>query len=316
MRFHSQIFSSSCALIAALVLAVNVQAAKDGARVTQIVREVKLLPGSAAARAAALNDTVYDGTAVRTGDSSRSELTFTDLTITRVGANSIFSFNKAGRNVDIETGSVLLRVPKNSGGGAVVTSAVTAGITGTTVIMEASRSGRSRLVVLEGGARLSLNNHRDQVKDVRAGQALEVPAGAATLPDPVDIDLNETLRKHPLLAGFPRLPSQPLIVAAAQEQRRGEPVYQGQPVAGQPGAPTGGGLRIPPGYFPNPFANPAGPGAGTGGGASSTTPPRSGAPGTTGDTSTSNPNGPRGSKVPPRGTKPPAKKNPQDPSFL
>lgn len=85
------------AAAATLLLATNACAVEAGARVTQIVREVKLLPGDAAARAAALNDRVSDGTAVRTGDSSRSELTFTDLTITRVGSNSIFSFNKAGR---------------------------------------------------------------------------------------------------------------------------------------------------------------------------------------------------------------------------
>lgn len=179
---------SIAAAAATLSLAANACAAQD-ACVTQVVREVKLLPGDAAAHAAALNDRVSDGTAVRTGDSSRSELTFTDLTITRVGSNSIFSFNKAGRAVQLVNGSVLLRVPKNSGGGAIVTSAVTAGITGTTVIMESARSGRSRLLVLEGAARLSLNKHRDQAKNVRAGQVLEVPAGATTL--------NETRRSRP-----------------------------------------------------------------------------------------------------------------------
>lgn len=304
----------SCIVVAAILCAAHASAAKDAARVTQVVHEVKLLPGSEAARAAALNDTVSDGTSVRTGDSSRSELTFTDLTITRVGANSIFSFNKAGRNVQIDTGSVLLRVPKNSGGGAIVTSAVTAGITGTTVIMETNRSGRSRLLVLEGGARLSLNKHRDQVKNVRAGQMLEVPAGATTLPNPVDIDLNETLRNHPLLATFPPLPSEPLIVAAAQDQRKREPVYQGQPVAAQPLAPGGGGgWRFPPG-LPNPGGRGPSNGGGTptGGGASS-----GGGASNGGGTSTTNPNGPRRPGVPPpRSATPPPKKNPKGPSFL
>lgn len=301
----------ACALVIALFLSATASAARDAARVTQIVREVKLMPDSAEARAAALNDTVADGTAVRTGDSSRSELTFTDLTITRVGANSIFTFTKAGHNVQIDTGSVLLRVPKNSGGGAIVTSAVTAGMTGTTVIMETARSGRSRLLVLEGGARLSLNQHRDQAKNVRAGQMLEVPAGATTLSDPVDIDLNSTLKNHPLLAGFPPLPSQPLIVAAAQEQRNREPVYSSKPVGGQAGSPSGGGWRFPPGLFPLPQANPGGRGPATGGG----TP--GGGTGAGGGTSTTSPNGPRGPKAPPpRTATPPPRKKPKDPSFL
>ena len=240
------------AALAAMTLAAGASAAEHEARVTHVVREVKLLPEEAAARAATLNDKVSGGTAVKTGDASRSELTFADLTITRLGANSIFCFNKAGRSAEIETGSLLLRVPKNSGGATIATSAVTAATTGTTVIMETARSGRSRLLVLEGAARLWLNKRRSQVKNVRAGQALDVPAGAPTLPDPVDIDLNETTQKHPLLTGFGPLPSQDLIAAAARNQANREPVYQPQPVAAQ-SSPAAGGFRLPPAsLFPNP----------------------------------------------------------------
>jgi len=250
--------AASSTAFAALRIALGASAAQKDARVTQVVRQVNLLPEEAKARPAAINDKVTEGTSVRTGDAARSELTFTDLTITRLGANSIFSFNKAGRELQIDSGSLLLRVPKNSGGATILTSAVTAGITGTTVIIETARSGRSRLLVLEGASRLSLNKHRDQVKIVRAGQALDVPANATTLPDPYNIDLNETMKKHPLLAEFPPLPSQDLIVAAAREQQNREPVYPGQPVAGGSIRTGGGGLRIPPGLFPNPIANPGG----------------------------------------------------------
>jgi len=51
-------------------------------------------------------------------------------------------------------GSVLLRVPKDSGGARLSTPAVSVAITGTTVTLEATRAGRNRLTVLEGGARL------------------------------------------------------------------------------------------------------------------------------------------------------------------
>lgn len=60
-------------------------------RVTQVVSDVKLLPEKAAPRPAEMNDPVHYGTAVRTGTQSRSELTFVDQTITRLGANTIFS---------------------------------------------------------------------------------------------------------------------------------------------------------------------------------------------------------------------------------
>src|SRR5437764_15130752 len=71
--------------------AVSVPAAQlEEARVTQVVKDVKLLPTGAAARPAAISDEVRDGTAVRTGVDSRSELKFTDQTLARLGANTLF----------------------------------------------------------------------------------------------------------------------------------------------------------------------------------------------------------------------------------
>jgi hypothetical protein len=202
------------------------EAPKKEARVTQITREVKLLPSESAARPAALNDRVADDTGVRTGGDSRSELTFTDLTIIRLGANTIFSFNRAGRNAQLDSGSILLRVPKQSGGGTIHTSAVTVAVTGSTVIVESTRAGKTKLIVLEGGARASLVKHPGQSQNVRAGQVLDVPAGATTLPLPTDVDLNEMMRKHPLVTDFPPLPSRDLILAVGQQQHLPPPCPQ------------------------------------------------------------------------------------------
>ena len=204
-----------CTLAAAL-LALPIAVAGKEARVTQVIRDVKLMPSGADARPAALNDQVREGIAVRTGDQSRSELTFPDVTISRLGANTIFTFDQGGHSVDLNGGSVLLRVPKNAGGGNIRTNAVSVATTGTTVIVEANRGGRSKLYVLEGGARLSLVKYRGQSRDVRAGQLLDVPAGATTLPMPQNIDLNQLMKTHPLIVGFPPLPSRDLIMAAAQ----------------------------------------------------------------------------------------------------
>src|SRR5436305_6372051 len=117
--------------------------------VTAIFHDVQLFPQQAAARPVAINDKVDDCTALRTGKDSRSELTFADLTITRLGANTIFSFNKAGRTVNLDAGSVLLRVPKNSGGGTIRNNVVTVAVTGTTVILETTPDGASKLITLE-----------------------------------------------------------------------------------------------------------------------------------------------------------------------
>lgn len=210
-------------------------AASDQARVTRIVREVKLLPEGAKAKPAALNDEVNADTGVRTGDRSRSELTFTDLTIERLGSNTLFHFNKAGRVVELDNGSMLLRVPKDSGGAQMQTRAVTVGITGTTVILETTSAGRNKLYVLEGGARLSLRRYPGESVNVRGGQMEDVPAGATKLPPPVNIDLNDIMQHHPLITDFGPLPSENLIYTTAKN-----PPVVGQPVGG------GGPGFIPP----------------------------------------------------------------------
>jgi len=217
MKITSEILAGLLISTAFLLSAPTALAASKEARVTQIIREVKLLPSKAAERPAAVNDKVSEDTGVRTGGGARSELTFPDLTITRLGSNTIFSFTRAGHTAKVDSGSILLRVPKDSGGGTITSNAVTVAITGTTVIFEGSRGTKSKLITLEGRARVSLRTKPGDGRDVRAGQMLDVPAGATTLPMPVNIDLNDVMRNHPLITDFKPLPSRDHIMAAAQQ---------------------------------------------------------------------------------------------------
>jgi len=230
MKITSRILAGSVLSVAFLLPVSTAMAAAKEARVTQIIRDVKLLPSEAAARPAAVNDKVAEDTGVRTGGESRSELTFPDLTITRLGSNTIFSFSKAGRTAKVDSGSILLRVPKDSGGGTIKNNAVTVAVTGTTVIFEANR-GR-KLITLEGSARVSLTAKPREFRNVLAGQMIDVPPGATTLPMPVNIDLNDVMRNHPLITDFKPLPSQPLIMAAAQQPAPAPPPsYSGPQIA-------------------------------------------------------------------------------------
>ena len=203
------------------------------ARVTRIIKEVNLLPSDAPPRAAAENDQVSENTAVRTGEESRSELTFDDLTITRLGANTIFSFNRAGHGGQLGSGSMLVYVPKNSGGGAFRTNAVTVGVTGTTFIFESTPLGNGTVIVLEGGARLGLVKQPGQFRNVRAGQILAFKAGATKLPAPVDVDLNQIMNTHPLITDFRPLPSLDLILAV-MDGRQAPPFGRPRPAVAKP----------------------------------------------------------------------------------
>ena len=99
------------------------------AQVTQVIQDVRLLPSNASPRPATVNDRVHEDTAVRTGVESRTELTFQDMTITRLGSQTIFSFKGGTRTINLKSGSILLSVPKGAGG-QIKTAAVTASVTG------------------------------------------------------------------------------------------------------------------------------------------------------------------------------------------
>ena len=142
------------------------------AHVSQVIKDVKLLPAQTAPRPAHISDEVRNGTAVRTGLESRAELTFTDQTMARLGANTIFSFNQGTRKLELGGGAMLLRVPKNAGGAQINTAAITAAITGTTVMLEFHPNAYIKFIVLEGTGRIFRNDRVGESVLVHAGQML------------------------------------------------------------------------------------------------------------------------------------------------
>ena len=188
------------------------------ARVTQIVRDVKLLPNAAPARPALVNDQVRDGTAVRTGIESRSELMFTDATLARLGANTIFSFTEGTRNLELTDGAMLLRVPKNAGGAKINTAAVTAAITGTTIMLEFHKNSYIKFIVLEGTGRIFIPNRVGESVLVHAGQMLITKPNAKNLPSPVDVDIRKLMKTSRLIKGFGKMGSEDLIAQTEAEQ--------------------------------------------------------------------------------------------------
>src|SRR6266446_10086417 len=188
------------------------------AQVTQVIQDVKLLPSNASPRPATVNDNIRQGTAVQTGVQSRSELTFKDQTITRLGEKTIFSVGEGARSIDLGSGQVLLYVPKKSGGEKVKMGPVTAAITGTTILANRDPSGVTKFIVLEGGACIYLDSV-GQSLFVGPGQQVTYDPMANRLEDPVDADLNQVLTS-PLIKDFRRLPSAHLIDQTIQNRRQ------------------------------------------------------------------------------------------------
>ncbi|MGB8341305.1 MAG: FecR domain-containing protein [Chthoniobacterales bacterium] len=190
------------------------------ARVSQVIKDVNLLPEQAAPRPARVSDEVRNGTAVRTGVESRAELVFTDQTLARLGANTIFSFNEGTRNLQLGGGAMLLRVPKNAGGAQINTAAITAAITGTTVMLEFHPNAYIKFIVLEGTGRIFRNDRVGESVLVHAGQMLIVNPKGKGLPDPVDVDLDRLMKTSELINGFESLPSDGLIAQAILAQTK------------------------------------------------------------------------------------------------
>lgn len=182
------------------LLALLIPAAADTLRtanVTAAVNEVQIYPGSSAAHPAAIGEKVATPSSVQTGRSSRTELTFNDSTITRLGQNSVFGFREGGRNVELKQGSVLLQVPKNAGGATIRTATVTAAITGTTVMFEYSPGKWIKLLTLEGTQKLSINGSKTSVS-VPAGKMIIMHPDATVIPEPVTIDIAKLVATSPL----------------------------------------------------------------------------------------------------------------------
>src|SRR5437868_8279102 len=192
------------------------------AEVTKIINRVTVIEAAKGDRPATLRDVIKDDLGLQTGARSRSELLFQDNTLTRLGAETFFSFKTGTRDMTLEKGSMLLQVPKGLGGAKIHTAAVTAAITGTTIMMEYSPRQYLKVLVLEGSLRLSRNGSFGDSLVLRPGKMVIMRPDAKRIPDPIDVDLAEIV-KTSTLVNFPGgniLPSMPLIQVAINDQAK------------------------------------------------------------------------------------------------
>lgn len=215
MNIQTPVILTIASLAILLPKQVSAEDLKE-AKVTQVIQDVKVLPSNSAPRAATLNDNVHPGTAVQTGVQSRSELTFKDKTITRLGEKTIFSVGEGARTIDLGSGQFLLYVPKKAGGAKVKMGPVTAAITGTTIVGDYDPSGVTKMIVLEGGACIYLDSVGQSIY-VGPGQGVTYDPIYGRLGNPYDVDVNEVMTS-PLVKDFHELPSASLIHTTAQNQ--------------------------------------------------------------------------------------------------
>ncbi len=201
------------------ILVLMIPARADSLRtaeVTRAINDVQVYPGEKSARPVTVGERLATPSSVQTGRRSRTELSFNDSSITRLGQNSVFSFREGGRNVELKQGSILLQVPKNAGGATIRTATVTAAITGTTVMFEYSPGKWIKLLTLEGTQKLYLNGSKNFVS-VPAGQMIIMKPDAKVIPRPVTIDIKKLIATSPLAGDSVFGPLPPLAREAIRQ---------------------------------------------------------------------------------------------------
>jgi hypothetical protein len=190
---------------------------------TRVINDVRILPGDSSPVPATVGARISGSSAVATGAQSRAELRFSDNTLTRVGANSVFRMDLSSRTVDMEKGVILLQVPKQLGGAKVRTAAVTAAVTGTTILLEFTKDGFMKIIVIEGEVDVFLNERRNQFRTLTSGDMwISRTNDKSGLPQPVQVDLELLKKTSKLLSEkeFGPLGNQKYMTAALDDQGR------------------------------------------------------------------------------------------------
>jgi hypothetical protein len=212
--------------IAAMVVGLThfaIAAEKKEARVTEVVRDVNLLANHAAPRPAALNDSVQEGTAIRTGGDSRAEITFSDQTLTRLGANTVFSFGRGAHTYDLGSGAILMSAPQNAGEVKIRSSVATAAVSGFTAMFEHHPKGWSKIIILHGKGRVSFKGIPGDPCSLHDAQMIVWPPHPRECPPVLNIDLSKLLHGK-LAKGFKSpLPELNIILTEIKTQQAEPP---------------------------------------------------------------------------------------------
>jgi uncharacterized RmlC-like cupin family protein len=206
-------------LVCLIVTASCLDAAQlKEARVTQVVKDVKLGSPQAAPRQVAVDESLRDGDSINTGVTGRSELTFSDQTIARLGAKTNVSFSNGTRTVDLGEGAMLFQIPKGAGRLKIETAAIAVASTGATAIIERHGQFYVKVLVLEGTVRCYLTNRLGESLLLQPGQILITKPDVTALPEPANFDIAREMKTCLLVREFQPLPSQQRIESEEQKQ--------------------------------------------------------------------------------------------------
>ena len=214
---HSRTAVAALAVLSVASATIHGADQLTSSQITQVVREVSVIDAKAKTqKPAAIAAEFRVPDILKTGAESRAEMIAPDRTVTRVGANTLFSFEPQGRQINLEKGSLLFHSPTGKGGGSVRTASVTASVMGTTLMVGTTENGGFKVMLLEGTGRVRTAN--GTVRTLQAGQLVYALPGGALSPV-MAFRLSQVVKSSQLVSGFAKpLASLPKIEAAILRQ--------------------------------------------------------------------------------------------------
>lgn len=189
------------------------------AEITTLKNIVEHDAGQGAAPAK-MSEKIGENSKVTTAAASMAELTFGDSSITRIGANSVFSFQSKERLVKLDKGTALIHATPGNGGATVDCGGVTAAVSGSTFMASRSATGGAVFVLLESSGSLKVTTPGGQTAVIMPGQAASTGTGAKSAIQVFDVDVKKVMDTTPLVQGFKKeLPSQAEINVVTEKQQ-------------------------------------------------------------------------------------------------
>ena len=169
---------------------------------------------------AKVSEKIGENSKVTTAAASMAELTFGDSSITRIGANSVFSFQSKERLVKLDKGTALIHATPGNGGATVDCGGVTAAVSGSTFMASRSATGGAVFVLLESSGSLKVTTPGGQTAVIMPGQAASTGTGSKSAIQVFDVDVKKVMDTTPLVQGFKKeLPSQAEINVVSEKQQ-------------------------------------------------------------------------------------------------
>jgi hypothetical protein len=214
-----QFFVSFTSAFTCLGLACLDAAPLNGARLTYVSANVRMHATQNAPSPLSTGDILSAGLTIDNGAKARSELTFGNRSVVRLGANTILSLKDQLGAMELREGAILFQIPKGSSA-EITTASITVASKDATGLLERNRDLYIKLLLLQGEARVFLADRVGESIVLEPGQILITKPKATALPEAAYFDIARAVRTCQLISEFPPLRGQESIANEARKQVR------------------------------------------------------------------------------------------------